>query len=488
MVLLLTVFVFTSCKDESIEVPQNTLESVAVKKTMTALKTHFNEDGSLNQEQNPTNNIIFDFCFDFVYPITLSYNTGTEVEVQDLDGLIAILIATTDSLYINGISFPFQVEVFNQDTGAFEIITVRDEASFSSLVEDCTINNDEDCVCTDAYNPVCVESQTPNGETIIIEFPNICLAECEGFTQQDIVDCDYDNPPIGATDNCFEYIYPLTITYYDVDYPNGNTITVNNDNELELIIFRSYGVSFVFPFNVQIGNEQITVNNAEDFTNLMDSCIEDCNCPTNYDPVCVATPNGGDIIEYDNECLAICDGFTPNNFVDCDNNGGDCEISNVTVQVNDCNDNRTYSIVLDFDVVNPSADEFMVTFDNGTVVNNLSISDLPITLNNISPNDTGMDNLQIMFNNSNCVGTANWSSPDCSTSNGDGCWEFVYPIEITAGDQNITINSDEEFDAQYNSATSSLIYPFDVTMDNETINIQTPNYFYEIGGFDNRCD
>lgn len=51
------------------------------------------------------------------------------------------------------------------------------------------------------------------------------------------------------------------------------------------------------------------------FIEVYDVCI----CTQDYDPVCVATPNGG-VITYPNPCFAMCDGFTSDDFVDCGNN------------------------------------------------------------------------------------------------------------------------------------------------------------------------
>lgn len=51
-----------------------------------------------------------------------------------------------------------------------------------------------------------------------------------------------------------------------------------------------------------------------------DSCI----CPDVYDPVCIATPNGGGFITFNNACEAECAGFTPDMFVSCDTTGCLC--------------------------------------------------------------------------------------------------------------------------------------------------------------------
>jgi len=49
-----------------------------------------------------------------------------------------------------------------------------------------------------------------------------------------------------------------------------------------------------------------------------------CICPDVYDPVCIATPNGGGFITFNNACEAECAGFTPDMFVQCDTTGCLC--------------------------------------------------------------------------------------------------------------------------------------------------------------------
>ena len=446
IVLILTIFTFTSCKDESINTSNNTTESIAAKNALSTLQSHFNPDGSLSRDgENPTNNIIFDFCFDFVYPITLSYNTGTEVTVQDFDGLVNVLISMTDALYINGIAFPFQVEVFNADTNSFEVITIQNEDSFIELLESCSIDDNgqqEDCVCTEEYAPVCVEVSDISGESFTIEFPNMCFAECEGFTQADVVDCDYSNPcNEDYFDDCFDIVFPVTVIL-----PNGDTVQINDEDDLEDIIYTNYYFNFDFPITVEIevNGQEVTqiIHNEDEFVAL----------------------------------LMQCDGVEDD----------DCEIENLHVVVEDCFSETAYNISLNFETGSSSPQEFMVYFADGNVVGPYSTNDLPITLE-VDVNSGNEDSLIVTVGNGNCQEDVHWDIPNCSNST-DTCWEFVYPIEVEINGQVVEINSDAEFDAQYNPATSSLGYPFHVEINGETVQVNTPNDFSEIGGFDNRCE
>lgn len=419
IVLIFSVFIFSSCKDESINVPKNTVESTAAQSSIKALKSHFNQDGTLRDGENPANNIIFDFCFDFVYPITLSYNTGSEVTIQDFNGLIAVLINMSDDLYINGIAFPFQVEVFNDATNSFEVVSIQNEESFMDLLENCSIDddgNEEDCVCTEEYAPVCVQVMDSSGESFTIGFPNMCVAECEGFTQDDVVDCDYSNPADGDYfDDCFDMIYPFSVVNAD-----GETIQINDEDDFEAVIYANYYFDFVYPITVEseVNSEEgtIVVNNEEELATLLMQCDDeddDCNCTDVYEPVCVLNPENGETITFDNECEAICEGFTPNNFVDCNTTGGNnCDISNLSVSIGDCISTTAYSISLDFDISNYDGDTFNVTFD-GTTTYSYAIVDLPITIDlDINPNNaTGW--LLVSTPDNTCEEDINWNVPNC---------------------------------------------------------------------------
>ena len=415
--LIFSLFTFVSCKDESVDSPKQTVESVAAKNSLAALKNHFTADGSLARDgQNPTNNIIFDFCFDFVYPITLSYNTGTEVTVQDFEGLIDVLVNMTDDLYINGIAYPFQVEVFNDNTNSFETLTVNDEDAFMSLLESCSIGDNGqqgDCNCTEEYNPVCVTVQDDSGESFTIDFPNMCYAECEGFTQADVVDCDYSNPADDDYyDDCFDLVYPFSIINTD-----GETIQINDEDEFEAALYTNYYFDFVYPFNVETEvngeNTVVTINSEEELTNLLMQCDgmdNPCDCDDTAAPVCV--DDNGQTIEFDNPCQAMCAGFTQADFVDCNPSGNDCDINNLTVTVGDCFSTTAYHITINFSTENYDGTDFMVEFADGTS-GTYSLSDLPLQLDvDVSANQqSGW--LLVTLPGNNCAEDETWEIPNC---------------------------------------------------------------------------
>ncbi len=284
---------------------------------MEVLKSHFNDDGTLKDGNNPVGNILFDFCYEFVYPVTLSYNNGTEVTVQNFDSLIDVLISMTNDLYIDGIVFPFDVQLI--ENGTLVTRTIHTEDEFTTLIDGCSVGVDDGCNCSEEYAPVCVLVQEENGDGFVVEFPNMCFAICEGFTQDDIVDCDNDNPNSNFFDqmsDCFQLVYPFTI----ID-DSGVSHTINNADEFSTALFSTTFFEFVFPMSVtrEVNGEMQTqvLNNMEEMILLFASCnTPECNCPAVEEPVCVETPSGV-IVEYRNACFAACDGYTPNNFVTC---------------------------------------------------------------------------------------------------------------------------------------------------------------------------
>jgi len=320
---------FTSCSNEdSVTNDQDIQQTEAITTSLNRLAEQFNDDGDVIPTSNPSGNIVFDFGFDFVYPLNLSFNNGTTVAVNSLDELIEILINSTDDLYINGIEFPFEVEIYDEDTDSIIVVTINSEEEFLDLLD--SLWDDQDpCDCDDdVVNPVCVEVQDPNGESFIITYPNECYALCDGFTPNDFAEnCEDDyNCPGGF--ECFEFNFPISIiTDEDV------TITVNSQEELDNALYNTYYFDFVYPFEVTTDEgEVVTINNADDFYDVLEDCFDDyeneCDecLEEEIDPVCVEvqTATGLEIITFPNACYAECEGFDEADFVDCDNNTDPC--------------------------------------------------------------------------------------------------------------------------------------------------------------------
>ena len=338
LVLLSVLFItccFTSCtNNEPVIEEQNIEDSTAITTSLSQLRTQFNSQGDVIPTENPTGNIVFDFCFDFVYPLNLSYNNGTTVIVNDLEGLIDVTVNSTEELYISGIEFPFDVEVYSEDADAIVISTINNEEEFISLLESCDFNDGFDCECTEEYNPVCVEITAPDGETFLMTYPNPCYAECDGFTEADFAEnCEEDYNCPGGTD-CFTFNFPLTIIT-----DNGDTITVGSQEELDTVLYNVYYFDFVYSFDVTLEDGTVlTIGNEEALIALLESCFGDSSnggndciecADTEFDPVCVQYEEDGVVIlqVFPNACYAECDGFTENDFVECEDNNNPIECS-----------------------------------------------------------------------------------------------------------------------------------------------------------------
>ncbi|WP_426429782.1 hypothetical protein ACPX19_09585 [Winogradskyella sp. HB-48] len=363
--LAFSLLMVTSCtNNEPVgENPQQTEESQSISMALDQLRAKFNDSGNVNQSDNPTGNIVLDFCFDFVYPLTLSYNNGATVTVESLDGLIDIMLASTNELYINGIAFPFDVEVFNGDNNSIDIETIENEEEFVELLTSCEFDDFEACDCFEDFNPVCVEITDPNGGSFVVTYPNACYAECDGFTAEDFIEDCQDDYYAGGGFECFELNFPISVVTED-----GNTITINSEEELGTALYGVYVFDFVYPFTVTLENETVvTINGPEDIEAILADCYGDYNGGGNddclecldlpEDPVCVqyTTPTGETVIEvYPNACFAECFGFTAEDFVDCeeDNNPANCSEQELAAYLAQCEWNAVTSLNSNNQVLN----------------------------------------------------------------------------------------------------------------------------------------
>ena len=273
--ILMVLTVLTSCTNEEliIDNQQNTEESESIVTTLGRLSQQYDENGNVDEAENPAGNIVFDFCFDFVYPIDLSYNTGTTVTVNSLDELIEIYNASTENLYVNGIAIPFQVETYNENSNAIEIETINNEDEFLSLLDDCGFEDEvEDCICTQEYDPVCINVTDLDGELFTISYPNACYAICDGFTEDDFSEeCEQDyNSGAGE---CFEFVYPISIILDE-----GEPVIINSREELFNAIYGAYHIDLVLPLNIIIEDDTVvTINDYYELENIIENCFGDNN-------------------------------------------------------------------------------------------------------------------------------------------------------------------------------------------------------------------
>ncbi len=255
------------------------------------------------------------FCFDIVFPIYITSETGQNVAINNIQDFLTFL-STQTNVYQAEIVFPITVIYQNNQ------VIIHNLYEFYEMANNCSTSS---CSCYHVYNPVCI--QTPNG---VVEYGNMCYAECEGYTQNDIVPCnnggdcnifnintsvgncgngdtftltldfDYNNPgnqffEVFTRDSVYVGIYPLS------QLP----ITIQNfpDSELEYDFIR-----------IQI-NDHPNCNAVAEFLSPNCGGNDGCICPAIYAPVCVQGPNG--IITFENACHAECEGYTQNDFISC---------------------------------------------------------------------------------------------------------------------------------------------------------------------------
>ena len=91
--------------------------------------------------------MVMDFCFEFVFPIDFYLSNNTITTINSIEELVEVLINSDDDLYINDISYPFDVLVFNDDTNSIESLTIENDEVFASLLDACAFDQDDDNVC-----------------------------------------------------------------------------------------------------------------------------------------------------------------------------------------------------------------------------------------------------------------------------------------------------------------------------------------------------
>jgi hypothetical protein len=197
-------------------------------------------------------------CFEFVFPLTLSYSNGNTVSVLNQEELINILENETSELYINAIAFPFDVLVF----GSTSPVTITTEAAFWGVINNCDIDTFDDD---------------------IVQLP------------------------------CYSFVYPFSLIN-----SNNETIVINNDQDIFTLIQNenNFIVDFVYPFSVNYNNIIVQINNQYEFSEMNNNCNDsNCICPQVFDPVCVNV--SGVVINFSNACVAECAGYSAADFVNC---------------------------------------------------------------------------------------------------------------------------------------------------------------------------
>ncbi|MFT3795864.1 hypothetical protein [Flavobacterium sp.] len=224
--LVVSAIGFYSCNDSD-PIENNTpstQQSVALRTALNEFE-QANEDGSRPAGRSAVN----PFCFEFVYPLTLSYNNGTTVTVASFGGLLEIVLNETPNLYISGISFPFYV-VYQGN-----VTEVNSELAFVSLLVQC------------GYN-----------------------------TLANDLEHSY----------CFDLVFPIEVSQ------NNQIYLVQNMEQLVAALASPNGAAtIVFPIQANYNGQTMSIGNIYQLYDLINLC-DDCACNLEYAPVCVQTTTG----------------------------------------------------------------------------------------------------------------------------------------------------------------------------------------------------
>jgi len=128
LTLLLSGLTLMSCQsneDEMLETNETSETARIVTKT---LATKIAIITSTVNAATVDRNLNADFGFKFSYPITLSYNNGTELKISNSAELLTVIESITDSQYINNIKFPFDVKTVGGD------VSLVTESDFNTLI------------------------------------------------------------------------------------------------------------------------------------------------------------------------------------------------------------------------------------------------------------------------------------------------------------------------------------------------------------------
>ena len=218
---LIILMLFTACQDEETEIINPTNEETIIPDSNLAglMLNTATRDGSFD------NIIDFANCLSVELPITIIVNgiTLTINSVEDFDVIEEIL------------------EQFENDTDEIEI-------QFPIVI-----------ILSD-YSEVIINNQSELDELI---------AECSGENEED------------DDIECIDFQYPISIAIYNTDFQVIDTIVINSDEELYMFIETLEGgvlASLNFPITMVLANgETIEVNNNEELEIAISEAIFDCD-------------------------------------------------------------------------------------------------------------------------------------------------------------------------------------------------------------------
>ncbi len=214
-IILITSFLVCSCvkddgsfpEDSEIEIT-NTSIIVTIINNLQVGDLGINEDG---------------LCFEFQYPITLGYNTGSNIKVNNFEGLVDIISGQSSNFNIEGIQFPVEIMLKGDDTKKL----IKTEEDLLNIVIGCELDT-----LRDKFNELFVQ--------------------------------------------CFRFSYPIALRN-----KNQEEIVINNEEDFGRFLEKQgsdYEPDFMFPVNIvevsSLKSEEISTY--YQFYQILNKCV---GCP-----------------------------------------------------------------------------------------------------------------------------------------------------------------------------------------------------------------
>ena len=186
-------------------------------------------DGNSSTEQNPTHT----YDQEGIYIVTITITTDSNCTSSG-----TFLVQTgLDNCDCDGLDYdPVCIELFPGFAIPFENICFAECAGY---VEEDLVDCEENCICGDEYDPVCVYSPIWG---IIATYYNECQAICDGYLLENLVSCDdvagencyadfsmtTNNDPLTAIFEDISYVYEGSIISWEWNFGDGNASNEQN--------------------------------------------------------------------------------------------------------------------------------------------------------------------------------------------------------------------------------------------------------------------
>ncbi|MEL6809854.1 MAG: hypothetical protein AAFP76_00775 [Bacteroidota bacterium] len=241
------------------------------------------DDNNENDDDYGDDCLEFLECFEFQFPLTAIQTDGTQVEINDDEGLFNFIEAQEDDYEPNFV-FPITIILDDDETRVLNSLEDLDEAfdycedEFEcfelvfpiTLIDEndnqVVINNEEELFAF-------IDSQSDDYEIEVV-YPVEVSIDGEIITianddemEELYEECDDDWDDV----MCFEFVFPIQMT------ENGEVVTINDEDELfDFIegIEDGEEIDFVYPFDVLLEDDStLTINTGAEFFALLESCL-----------------------------------------------------------------------------------------------------------------------------------------------------------------------------------------------------------------------